>query len=651
MKKIFYTIILITSLLSIQPISYLNAQNRASFGIAPKVEIPAGNRTAGTGAIIPGLLTNTAYICDALTNEFQRIHFGGPGTDSLIGYLTELYHGGEFANGNYYVVNDSNVLKTINLTNAQVTRIAPISGISYGYKVKTLAFKQPNGPMYAGATTGYFSHLYTINLTTAAAASIGNIMNCQNLACFAINCAGELYGIDLLGNNTIKIDTSTGTGTIIGNCGIDPNYDQACRFDVTSGTLYWFSYSNNSICDLRTINLSTGASTLITSWGPGHQITAFGFVALCPPAPSCDIKAGPFVSLPVSIMTGQSYNIKARITNIGSAPQTNIPVKFFVNGMQYGFTQIIPNLAPGTFDTNTLFSWTPTVNGPATLKICSALGCDTIRTNDTVSTTVTVGLITLFCDNFTNGSGNWNIVINSGICPWLIEDRGTRPYQMPGSAMGNVLTADSDLEGCPFNTTATLLNPLNCTSVDNVFVEFDNDFYVLPPHQDQAILDVSTNGGTTWINKFIWTTNHRNTHEQIMLPEANRTPNIKIRLTAIEPGWDWWWSVDNVCIKGIIISGLTQNNNNIPAEYSLSQNYPNPFNPSTEITYALPKACMVKLVVYDALGREVRTLVNEYKLAGSYRVTFDGTSFSSGLYILWLITDDFTDVKKMMLVK
>jgi hypothetical protein len=69
------------------------------------------------------------------------------------------------------------------------------------------------------------------------------------------------------------------------------------------------------------------------------------------------------------------------------------------------------------------------------------------------------------------------------------------------------------------------------------------------------------------------------------------------------------------------------------------------------ITYALPKAGNVKLTVFDVLGREVKTLVNEYKTAGTYNVTFDGSSLSSGLYFYRINAGSFTDTKKMVLVK
>jgi sugar lactone lactonase YvrE len=88
-----------------------------------------------------------------------------------------------------------------------------------------------------------------------------------------------------------------------------------------------------------------------------------------------------------------------------------------------------------------------------------------------------------------------------------------------------------------------------------------------------------------------------------------------------------------------------------PTVFTLSQNYPNPFNPSTTISYALPQAGNVTLKVYDVLGREVATLVNENKVAGSYAAMFNADKFSSGTYFYKLQAGNFAQTKKMLLVK
>ena len=98
------------------------------------------------------------------------------------------------------------------------------------------------------------------------------------------------------------------------------------------------------------------------------------------------------------------------------------------------------------------------------------------------------------------------------------------------------------------------------------------------------------------------------------------------------------------------ISGITPVSN-IPDKYSLSQNYPNPFNPTTKIKFDIPKQGLVSVKVYDVLGKEVATLVNEVKSAGSYNIDFNGTNLSSGVYFYRLESGTFIETKKMMLIK
>jgi len=89
----------------------------------------------------------------------------------------------------------------------------------------------------------------------------------------------------------------------------------------------------------------------------------------------------------------------------------------------------------------------------------------------------------------------------------------------------------------------------------------------------------------------------------------------------------------------------------IPNHYRLSQNYPNPFNPTTTIKFGMPRGEKVKLVIYDMLGREVKVLVDEFKNSGTYEVSFDASSLSSGVYFYKLETPNFAATKKMLLVK
>jgi hypothetical protein len=110
------------------------------------------------------------------------------------------------------------------------------------------------------------------------------------------------------------------------------------------------------------------------------------------------------------------------------------------------------------------------------------------------------------------------------------------------------------------------------------------------------------------------------------------------------------WLDANMLGKDIQATGV-QGTVVIPKDFVLFQNYPNPFNPTTVIHYYLPVASHAVVKVYDVLGREVATLVNEQKSAGSYQVTFDAHLLTSGVYFYSLQAGSFAETKKLILIK
>ena len=102
-----------------------------------------------------------------------------------------------------------------------------------------------------------------------------------------------------------------------------------------------------------------------------------------------------------------------------------------------------------------------------------------------------------------------------------------------------------------------------------------------------------------------------------------------------------------------LLVSVGEDGRDAPRTFALHQNYPNPFNPVTHIRYSLParQAGFVSLKIYDVLGREVATLVNEERPAGTHSVTFDATGLASGVYMYRLTTGSFTDMKQMVLVR
>lgn len=99
------------------------------------------------------------------------------------------------------------------------------------------------------------------------------------------------------------------------------------------------------------------------------------------------------------------------------------------------------------------------------------------------------------------------------------------------------------------------------------------------------------------------------------------------------------------------VTNVSHNGHSVADKFELKQNYPNPFNPSTNISFNLPKNSFVSLKVFDIMGREVAKLVSQSMNAGNYSVEFDGSKLSSGVYFYKLESDNFSEVKKMSLIK
>jgi hypothetical protein len=112
------------------------------------------------------------------------------------------------------------------------------------------------------------------------------------------------------------------------------------------------------------------------------------------------------------------------------------------------------------------------------------------------------------------------------------------------------------------------------------------------------------------------------------------------------------WYVDDINIVAFeFVPVGTDQVTEVIEDYTLEQNYPNPFNPSTKISWQSPVGSLQTLKIYDVLGNEVATLVDEYKPTGKYEVEFDASSLTSGVYFYTLHSGSFVSTKKMILLK
>lgn len=166
-------------------------------------------------------------------------------------------------------------------------------------------------------------------------------------------------------------------------------------------------------------------------------------------------------------------------------------------------------------------------------------------------------------------------------------------------------------------------------------------------------LHISTNGGSNWTQ--IWSAENDGQpwswrNRIIDITAYSNRQNLKL-------GWQYVGNDgDMVAIDGVKLLGYTGTTDIAGDEisitdYNLSQNYPNPFNPKTVIGYQLPASGNVTVKVYDVLGKEIATLVNEFKPAGRYEVEFDATKISSGVYLYRLQAGEQSFTRKMTLIK
>jgi hypothetical protein len=158
-----------------------------------------------------------------------------------------------------------------------------------------------------------------------------------------------------------------------------------------------------------------------------------------------------------------------------------------------------------------------------------------------------------------------------------------------------------------------------------------------PPSSYYGILNKTTNGGISWFFPGGFSNNYS--------VEA-------ITFVNYQTGF----AVGDHNLQGIIYKttnalGLETISSSAPSDFSLSQNYPNPFNPQTKINFDIPKSSFTQIIIYDLLGREVATLVNEELKAGTYEADWDASGFSSGVYFYKITAGDFIETKKMVLMK
>jgi hypothetical protein len=163
------------------------------------------------------------------------------------------------------------------------------------------------------------------------------------------------------------------------------------------------------------------------------------------------------------------------------------------------------------------------------------------------------GACNLLFDDFEAGLGNWTITNDGGTCVWTQNDILANSYTLGSTgASGFLLAADSDIcgSGSTLLSTATA-GPFDATGLGVVVLDFDHDWRTIQP-ADEAHVEVSLDG-STWSSVMSWVgVDQRDSHESFDISAMVGNSMFWLRFRTVQPGWDWWWVIDNVCLDGVI---------------------------------------------------------------------------------------------------
>jgi hypothetical protein len=286
--------------------------------------------------------------------------------------------------------------------------------------------------------------------------------------------------------------------------------------------------------------------------------------------------------------------------------------------------------------------------------------------------------IVIFPDFDLAGRTQDNIIYfdNITFSPEILVGVPTVPAPTPTLPAGSVISVFSDVYS---DIPGTNLNPNwgQATAVSFLLIQGDTTMKYSNLNYQGIELGSNQNltaAGMQYLHLDFWNSNSTDlgvylispgpveTRVALVPPGASETwVSVDIPLTAFAPvdltnvfqfKFDGNGTIyfDNIYFS-TTISDVKEIPNTFPSDYTLEQNYPNPFNPSTKISFSLPEAANVTLKVYNLLGQEVATVLNQFMSSGRFEVNFDASDLPSGIYTYALSTGNFNSVKKMMLIK
>ncbi|MDP3150684.1 MAG: M14 family zinc carboxypeptidase [Ignavibacteria bacterium] len=320
-----------------------------------------------------------------------------------------------------------------------------------------------------------------------------------------------------------------------------------------------------------------------------------------------------------------------------------------------------------SFSIEPVFVLNPTLKNGENVQIVLSTMLDNIpMAEDTVSFTVGVANI-VFRDSSLSPSTKWNITSNV-----------TQKWDVTPSSYNSIPNSFTDSPKGNYESNATVVmtlrDSITLLGISNPKLTFWTKFD-LENDWDCGKVEISSDLGKTWIpvggkyantaegqgrqfptNSLLYDGAQKDWVKEEIDLKTFTGKQIKIRFSLLSDGYvqkDGWYLDDISIVTYDDLTSVDGKELNAPFNFSLSQNYPNPFNPGTMINYQTASAGFVSLKIFDVLGNEVETLVNEVQEAGSHTVQFSSAKsrLASGVYFYRLKTEGFTETKKMVLLR
>ena len=395
-------------------------------------------------------------------------------------FASSMIKGGD---GNYYMteVGPPASLYQFNPGTGAVTLLGTITGLQGADQPNGIAFNAANGNYYlsAGSLAPVSDNIYSFNVTTRVATLVGPTGTGGLQIDLGITTAGVCYSYDLITNNAYTINLATGAATLLGPLGYDPNYGQGMSIDNESGVVYLSAFNNaTSSGQLRTLNTSTGNTTLVTDWG-FEQIAPFAldtqYGPPCPiGAPSNPNPPNGATNIPLTGNTASwtngagTVNVELWFGKVGSV------VKAYDGPAITSFA--LPTLLYGT-----TYQW---------YVVCKDATCGTQGPTWSFSTLVDPNL-SEFCDNFANLS-NWTVIGPLGLTSWSASPTSTAGGTQPELYMN----WSPSFTGVSAIRSVVMPNFLNSTLVNYEF-KFYLDWFANP--SGVVTVGMTYDGGATSI--------------------------------------------------------------------------------------------------------------------------------------------------------